>query len=64
MYFMLKSYPNISLRDLDPENIIRHEDLVGLQQLQIWFNDKADKDAKLSERRARTKANNNKKSNF
>lgn len=63
MYFMLKSYPNISLRDLDPERIIRNEDLIGLKQLQIWFNDKADKDAKLSERRARTKSNS-RKSNF
>ena len=57
MYFMLKNFPNISLRDLDPEGMIRNEDLVGLKQLQIWFDEKLDKDQKREEARARTKAN-------
>jgi hypothetical protein len=57
MYFMLKNFPNISLRDLDPEGMIRNEDLVGLKQVEIWYQQKADKESKRNEARARTKAN-------
>lgn len=59
-YFMMKSFPNISLKDLDPEGIIRNEDLVGLRQLEIWFNEKHEKERKREEARARTRANKQK----
>lgn len=61
MFFMLKNFPNISLRDLDPEGMIRNEDLVGLKQLQIWYDEKEDKEAKRNAAVARTKANNKNK---
>lgn len=57
MYFMLKSFPNISLRDLDPEGIVRNEDLVGIKQLELWYQQKYEKEEKRNRAVARTKAN-------
>lgn len=57
---MLKKFPNILLRDLDPEGIIRHEDLVGLKQVQLWFDEREEKKQKRDEAVARTKANRQK----
>lgn len=44
MHFMIKRF-HMSLRDLDPEGIIRHEDLVGLRQLEEWYILRDAKDA-------------------
>jgi hypothetical protein len=57
MYFVLKSFPNISLRDLDPQGIVRNEDLVGIKQLELWYALKYEKERKRNEVVSRTKAN-------
>lgn len=54
---MLKSFPNISLRDLDPQGIIRNEDLVGIRQLELWYTTKHEKERKRNEVVSRVKAN-------
>ena len=54
---MLKCFPNISLKDLTPDGRITNEDLVGLKQLAIWYQEKEDKKQKRDEAVARTKAN-------
>ena len=54
---MLKKFPNILLRDLNPEGIVTNEDLVGLRQVQMWFDEKDEKLKKIEEARSRTKAN-------
>lgn len=54
---MLKRFPNISLRDLDPQGLIRNEDLIGLRQLELWHIQREQKDLKRQEARARTRAN-------
>jgi hypothetical protein len=61
MYFMIKSFSNISLRDLDPEGMIRNEDLQGLKTLEIWYNEKAEKQRKREEAKSRTRANKSKR---
>ena len=35
----------MSLRDLDPDGIIRHEDLVGIKLIEQYYIEKAEKDA-------------------
>lgn len=55
-YFTLKRIPGITLKDLDPEGLIRNEDLVGLRQIEIWYAEKDDEDKKREAFKARVKA--------
>ncbi len=52
LYFMVKQF-NMSLRDLDPEGIVRHEDLVGLRQIEQWTIQRSIKDQKRQQARSR-----------
>ena len=44
----------MSLRDLDPEGIIRHEDLVGIKMIEEWYIEKQVREA--GRQRAKSRA--------
>jgi hypothetical protein len=41
---MVKQF-HMSLRDLDPDGIVRHEDLVGIKLIEQYYIEKGEKDA-------------------
>ena len=52
----MKRFPNISLRDLDPEGLIRNEEIVGLRDIELLYIQKEEIEAKKAESKARAKA--------
>ena len=54
MYFMVKQF-NMSLRDLDPDGLVRHEDLIGIRQIEQWYIQRANKDSARQRARSRSK---------
>ena len=54
LHFMVKRF-HMSLRDLDPEGIIRHEDVVGIRQIEYWYLQRETKDQKRQQARSRSR---------
>ena len=55
---MVKQF-HLSPKDLDSEGIIRHEDLIGLRQIEIWYLELQERESKRQQAKARMTANKN-----